>query len=317
MNKFNIWDEVIITNSWEIYSTAIEQACIMWASISSFNNNLLPKWSIAKVISIDNHRNNITVYLIETKDWKHSLYSEIWLELNTKSEISFMVWDIIKFKTRTTEYVIVWNENGIQYKHMKNWNVYWCKKDSNIEKVNKTIEHYKYCLENCSYVLESNSWEDWIRLNIKTLNWISTGNKGIDDTIPEWYWHPYWTVDVNKEWTILKFNNNTMTNIQDLRAKKYFSDDKNLEAIEATQELLESSLDTLDNTKDEISNTQTKLSNLRVQLNVAVSNNDIKKVKQITSSIKKIKSYIEELNKKTIGSFKPVEEEFDIDSLLK
>ena len=237
------------------------------------------------------------------------MYSECWLELNTKVETYFNIWDIIKFKTGNTEYVIVWNKNYIQYKHMKNWNIYWCKKDSNIEQVDKTIEHYKYCLENCFYVLESNSWKEWIRLNIRTMD--------TSMPIPEWYWHPYWTVDVNKEWTILKFNNNTMTTIQELRAKKYFSDDKNLEAIEATQELLETSLETLDNTKDEISLIQSKLSKLRVELNVAVSNNNIKKVKQITSSIKKIKSYIEELNKKTIGSFKPVEEEFDIDSLLK
>lgn len=108
-----------------------------------------------------------------------------------------------------------------------------------------------------------------------------------------------------------------MTNIQDIRAKKYFSKDKNLEAIEATQELLESSVTTLIETCKEINNVRGKLINVRELLVESINENHIKNVKEITSSIKKIKSYIEELNKKTIGSFTPVEKEFDIDDLLK
>lgn len=111
--------------------------------------------------------------------------------------------------------------------------------------------------------------------------------------------------------------NNTMNNLNEMRAKKYFSTEKNLVAIEKLSDTLDTISETLWKARQEITTVDKKILALKDLLNDAVEANNLKTVKELVGSLKDIESFVNELNNKTIKSFTPVETKFDINSLLK
>lgn len=334
------WTKVNI-NNFDVIVNKLKQ---LWYTSCNYST-----WK--KAIIEDNQHDFIkldwdSIYLSKLKRYKE--YEELLIH-------TLQVWDIVTYGINgKTEYVVLSIDKFYcNIKQLSTWKIYTPKKDKLVS-IPKTNIHYNYCLKNCNFVLSSEWWKEWVKNNmwesVKTFcNYID--NSFSEDSLRNWLVVSYDTnksskeeigndyininvIDYNKYHfnPVLKFtdwvntyinkkylipNNNTMNNLNEIRAKKYFSTEKNLEAIEALTDTLDTISETLWNVRQEVTEVDKKILSIKDMLNDAVENNNLKTVKELVKSIKKIESFVNELNKKTIWSFAPVETEFDIDSLLK
>lgn len=133
----------------------------------------LKPWTKVKVLWCSNsHKYKIWSIITIKKCYSKSLaywymYDIIWGLYTIWSndievvEDTFKVGDVIKFKTGNTRYVIVEVlDTEYKYKHLWNWKIFWCSKDSDIEVLDKTSEDYEYIFINCKYILDTIEWKE-------------------------------------------------------------------------------------------------------------------------------------------------------------
>lgn len=128
------------------------------------------------------------------------------------------------------------------------------------------------------------------------------------------------TVTVDKQWNIknnLLNNNNTMEKLNELRANKFFANEKNLTAIETLDTLLKDSIDLIKATYNELNKTEAKLIWLNKKLEVATNNQDVAMLKDLIASTKVVQEFVDELKGKTISKFETAKTKFDVAGYLK
>ena len=119
-----------------------------------------------------------------------------------------------------------------------------------------------------------------------------------------------------KTYTLIN-NNNTMKQLNQLRADKFFANEKNLIAIETLDTLLKDSIELVKATKKKLDKTEIKLCRLSWMLELNTNNQDVATLKDLISSTKVIQEFVDELKDKTISKFETAKTKFDVAWYLK
>ena len=313
-----------------------------WTKVRIINNK---SWHNLKIWNIYYIRD----FNYYNSDNKENVYNiEWWLAWEKEFELvedtnTFKVWDVIKFKTGNTKYVIVEVLNTeYKYKHLWNCKVFWCNKNSYIELLDKTYEDYVNIKEKCLFILDTPEWKEWIKDNLwysntwtwtiknELLNHVSSAFAyALESTLS---WTNTWCIDyaisyldtstctTNKQWEIqntLLTNNNTMEKLNQLRADKFFANEKNLVEIETLDTLLKDSAELIAATEIELNKIKLKLNWLSRKLEAATNTQDVAMLKDLIASTKVVQEFVDELKDKTISKFETAKTKFDIVGYLK
>ena len=130
-------------------------------------------------------------------------------------------------------------------------------------------------------------------------------------------WIDVWSITTDYHWNIIEpiLNNNKYTiidKLNDIRSKKFFDTEKNLNAIEKLDETLNEWIDLIQDSIIQLSDAKTKLESLQLQAERSIDNSDIKVLKELISSTKIIEEFISELKDKTISKFERAKDKLDI-----
>ena len=289
--------------------------------------NLVTIWDCKTVYKIETISKDIaTIAHLKTRNrYDYKLYKlKLYTWETTKDK--FKVWDIVKV-------IDTWNmcstfDEAAEAMWLTKWLrgnlIYISEQKETILKYNyyKVIWSYEYgkneklyiWIENCvdwnQYII-SEKWIEHTPLVTYTWTWcIDYGISYVDTS----------QVSVNNKWEIqntLLTNNNTMEKLNQLRADKFFAQEKNLVAIETLDTLLKDSIELIAATHNELDRVQDKLIWLERKLETATNNQDVAMLKDLIASTKVVQEFVDELKGKTISKFETAKTKFDVAGYLK
>ena len=289
--------------------------------------NLVTIWDCKTVYKIETISKDIaTIAHLKTRNrYDYKLYKlKLYTWETTKDK--FKVWDIVKV-------IDTWNmcstfDDAAKSMWLTKWLrgnwVYSSEQKETILKYNyyKVIWSYEYgkneklyiWIENCVDWNQYIIYEGWIEHTpLVTFTWTWCIDYAISyvDTSQ---------VSVNNKWEIqntLLTNNNTMEKLNQLRADKFFANEKNLVAIETLDTLLKDSIELITATHNELDRVQDKLIWLNKKLESATNNQDVAMLKDLIASTKVVQEFVDELKDKTISKFETAKTKFDVAGYLK
>ena len=236
----------------------------------------------------------------------------------------FKIWDIVEYKNWhlwNTYTIIDISPNDITIKSNKNNSIYTIKR-IDMRKIRLVDVTTTDDLQNKLYGYVSGSFADWLVSAItSTDTWCIDYHIGYADT------SKVWSVYIDKPnlnpnvWTdgqtnTLLINNNTMEKLNQIRADKFFTKEKNLVAIEKLDSLIKESIDLINDTQKQLANTEIKLNWLNNKLAAATNNQNVDVLKDLIASTKVIEEFINDFKWKSIDNFKTAKTKFDVSEYL-
>lgn len=259
-----------------------------WTKVEIISNHIWTKWNICTInYCIDDCFDEDMWYLYSLKETHYNFHSEDIREIQSTEWNIFKVWDLIKEWNNVYK---VTNDTNVAF------NIHtWIKIEIN-NKSNFQLYEHKELAKHVNYYFDN----DWKRqaLNVKE-------NNLKPDVLTD-----------GQTYTLIN-NNNTMKQLNKLRADKFFASEKNLTAIESLDTLINNAIELIKSTDTELGKIQLKLMRLDNKLEEAINNQDVDILKDLISSTKIVESFIKELEDKTISKFENAKTKFDVAWYLK
>ncbi len=321
-----------------------------WTKVEVISDYNWTKWNIYTIhYCIENCFDKDMWYLYSMKETHYTFYSE-----NIKTIQSLKIWDYVRIRKCKTVYIItdiLWLDK-VKIKDISSWNIYNTElskleldlylneakssiiSEWSIFKMWDLIKAWNAVYKVTSDTNVAFNINTWIKIEIgNNTNFKLYKDKELVEQV-NYHFDNDWNekqrqalnvkennlktnVLTDEQTNILINNNNTMEKLNQLRADKFFANEKNLTAIESLDTLLKDAIELVKATKKELDKTEIKLCRLSWMLDLNINNQDVATIKNLISSTKVIQEFVDELRWKTISKFENAKTKFDIVGYLK